>query len=47
MSMFISSIAKQVDIYSYSVIVTFTTGEIILAFEDDDVEMAKQLSLSV
>ena len=34
--MFISSIAKQVDIYSYSVIITFTTGEINYAFEDDD-----------
>jgi len=34
--MFISSIAKQVGIYLYSVIVTFTNGEIILAFEDDD-----------
>ena len=36
MSMFISSIAKQVDIYSYSVIITLTTGEINYAFEDDD-----------
>ena len=34
MSMFISSIAKQVDIYSYSVIVTVTAGEINYAFEE-------------
>ena len=36
MSIFISSIGTQVYMYLYSVIVTFTTGEIILAFEDDD-----------
>jgi hypothetical protein len=39
--MFISSIATQVDMYSYSVTVTFTTGEIVLAFvvDDDDAFM--------
>ena len=36
MSIFDSSIVRQADIYSYSVIVTVTAGEFILAFKVDD-----------
>ena len=36
MSIFDSSIVRQADIYSYSVIVTVTAGELTLAFEVDD-----------
>ena len=36
MSIFDSSIVRQTDIYSYSVIVTVTAGEFNLAFEVDD-----------
>ena len=36
MSILDNSIVRQADIYSYSVIVTVTTGGFILAFEVDD-----------
>ena len=36
MSIFDSSIVRQADIYTYSVIVTVTAGGFILAFKVDD-----------
>jgi hypothetical protein len=36
MSIFVSSIVRQADIYSYSVTVTFTAGGLTTAFVMDD-----------